>query len=141
MSGAAVQSTAVSRRQIPAIVDINLPIEGIFHGCAIVAIRKERAGQARQVMEELWSSGWLRKARLLLVVDADEAPAELSRIAWKVINNAEWPRDLVFADGKIGLDATRKLPGEGQVREWPDEMIMSDEVKQVVQRRWAEYGF
>jgi 4-hydroxy-3-polyprenylbenzoate decarboxylase len=129
----------VSRRQIPAIIDINLPLEGIFHGCAIVAIRKEHAGQARQVMEELWSNGWLRKARLLLLVDADEAPAELSRVAWKVINNAEWPRDLVFAGNRMGLDATRKLPEEtGGVLS--EEIRKDERITSLIDGKWQEYG-
>jgi 4-hydroxy-3-polyprenylbenzoate decarboxylase len=44
------------------------------------------------------------------------------------------------AGGKIGIDATRKIPGEGQVRAWPDELQMSDEIKSLVERRWSEYG-
>jgi len=41
---------------------------------------------------------------------------------------------------KIGIDATRKIPGEGLVREWPDELKMSDEIATLVERRWTEYG-
>ena len=41
---------------------------------------------------------------------------------------------------KIGIDAARKIPGEGLVRAWPDELQMSDEIKSLVERRWTEYG-
>jgi len=44
------------------------------------------------------------------------------------------------AGAKIGIDATRKTAGEGQVRDWPDELEMSEQVKQLVNRRWREYG-
>ena len=41
---------------------------------------------------------------------------------------------------KMGIDATRKFPEEGHPREWPDEMLMSDEVIARVSKRWSEYG-
>ncbi|MCB0874479.1 MAG: hypothetical protein KDC36_13980, partial [Thermoleophilia bacterium] len=70
--------------------------------------------------------------------------------------NVDPARDMLLVDGpvdaldhaapyfaygsKIGFDATRKLPGEGQVRPWPDEIRMNDEVMNLVDRRWGEYG-
>ena len=42
--------------------------------------------------------------------------------------------------GKIGIDATAKLAAEGYVREWPDVIRMSDEVRALVDRRWEDYG-
>ena len=44
-----------------------------------------------------------------------------------------------FYGGKIGIDATHKGPAEG-TREWPEEIVMSDEIRALVDRRWAEYG-
>jgi len=41
---------------------------------------------------------------------------------------------------KIGIDATRKWKSEGYPREWPEEIIMSEDVKERVSRRWSEYG-
>jgi 4-hydroxy-3-polyprenylbenzoate decarboxylase len=46
---------------------------------------------------------------------------------------------LQFVGGKIGIDATAKSPAEG-AREWPEEIEMSAEVKELVDRRWSEYG-
>ena len=46
---------------------------------------------------------------------------------------------LQFVGGKIGIDATAKGPLEG-TREWPPEIEMSDEIRALVDRRWAEYG-
>jgi 4-hydroxy-3-polyprenylbenzoate decarboxylase len=45
-----------------------------------------------------------------------------------------------FVSGKLGIDATAKLPEEG-ARSWPEEIEMAPEVKELVDRRWAEYGF
>jgi 4-hydroxy-3-polyprenylbenzoate decarboxylase len=44
-----------------------------------------------------------------------------------------------FFGGKLGIDATHKGQQEG-TRPWPEEIRMSDEVKDLVTRRWAEYG-
>jgi 4-hydroxy-3-polyprenylbenzoate decarboxylase len=46
---------------------------------------------------------------------------------------------LQFLGGKIGIDATAKGPLEG-TREWPPEIEMSTEVRELVDRRWSEYG-
>jgi 4-hydroxy-3-polyprenylbenzoate decarboxylase len=136
------------RLALPELVEINLPIEGIFHGAAVVSIDKRIPGQARRVMETLWSGGWLSASRLLVVVDADLDVSDLSRTFWKVLNNVEWRRDLVLADppggkggGRLGIDATRKLAEELETGEWPREIAMDVAVRGLVEKRWREYGF
>ena len=44
-----------------------------------------------------------------------------------------------FYGGKLGIDATHKLPEE-DARPWPEEIVMSDEIRDLVTRRWPEYG-
>ena len=44
-----------------------------------------------------------------------------------------------FLSGKLGIDATAKGPAEG-AREWPPEIEMTEEVRELVDARWAEYG-
>jgi 4-hydroxy-3-polyprenylbenzoate decarboxylase len=131
---------AFSRRQCPEIVDITLPMEGIFHGCAVVAIRKSVAGQGRRVLASLRESGWLKKGKLIVVVDATDAPLTLSGAFWQALNGAEFPRDLVVADGCIGIDATRKYPEEGGAPDF-EELRQDPSVSALVERRWREYGF
>ena len=41
---------------------------------------------------------------------------------------------------KIGIDATRKIPGEGAIRDWPEELRMDDATIARIERRWSEYG-
>jgi 4-hydroxy-3-polyprenylbenzoate decarboxylase len=145
------------RLALPEVVAINLPLEGIFHGAALIAIDKRGPGQPREVMRSLWSQGWLASARLLVIVDADLDVQDLSRTFWKVLNNVEWRRDLILADpsaeldpasgnpvpygGRLGIDATRKMPGEGLAGPWPRELAMDEAVMELVGKRWREYGF
>jgi 4-hydroxy-3-polyprenylbenzoate decarboxylase len=44
-----------------------------------------------------------------------------------------------FVGGKLGIDATSKLPEEG-ARPWPEEIEMSPEIRALVAERWSEYG-
>jgi 4-hydroxy-3-polyprenylbenzoate decarboxylase len=145
------------RRELPEIVDINFPLEWIFHSCAVVAIAKASAGHGREVLRLLRESRWLRHARLLVIVDADLNVQDLSRVAWKALNNVDWQRDLLSVEGPnpkihadspfpvctslLGIDATRKWPGERDGRPWPREITMDDAVVKLVDARWKEYGF
>ena len=131
----------LSRRQCPEIVDIAMPVEGIFHGCALVSIRKSRAGQGRRVLESLRSEGWLKKGKMLVVVDAADGPLTLSGGFWQALNAVDFTRDLVLTPGGglLGIDATRKLPEEGGER--LEELLQDRNVSALVERRWREYGF
>ena len=40
----------------------------------------------------------------------------------------------------MGIDATRKWEGEGIIRPWPPEIKMPIEIKERVDKRWADYG-
>jgi 4-hydroxy-3-polyprenylbenzoate decarboxylase len=42
--------------------------------------------------------------------------------------------------GKMGLDATRKWKSVGYTREWPQEVVMDSATKELVEKRWKEYG-
>jgi 4-hydroxy-3-polyprenylbenzoate decarboxylase len=145
------------RLDFPEIQDINLPMEGVFHNFAIIAIKKSYPGHAKKIISGLWGKGQMMFAKLLIVVDDDVDVQNLSYTAWRVLNNVDWKRDTVFADGpldaldhaanwprygsKMGIDATRKTREEGMMREWPDEIFMSEEIKKLVDSRWKEYGF
>ncbi len=141
----------------PEIKDINLPMEGVFHNCALISIKKSFPGHARKIIHGLWGKGQMMFAKLLIIVDDDVDVQDISYTAWRVLNNVDWKRDVVIAEGplddldhaakfprygsKMGIDATRKTREEGMMRDWPDELFMSDEIKRLVDRRWKEYGF
>ena len=104
----------------------------------IIAVRKERPGQARQALAQHMAA---HPDKFIVAVDDNVDPQDLSTVMWKVFNNVDASRDLVITHGKIGVDATKKTPAEGLTRDWPDDIIMSEEIKQKVTQRWSEYGF
>ncbi len=140
----------------PEIRDINMPIEGVFHNCVLVSIHKRYPGQARKVMNFLWGMGQLMYTKLIVVVDDDVSLQDLSAVAWKVFNNIDAERDLVFSKGpldaldhaspaprfgtRLGIDATHKWPEEGHEREWPDPLAMRTDIVELVNARWKDYG-
>lgn len=144
------------RMIIPDIIDYNLPMFGCFHNCAFVRIRKEYPLQARRVMSAIWGAGQMAFTKMIVVVDEHVDVQDEQQVLFQMCANVDPRRDIAIVDGpldildhaapdkgvgsKIGIDATRKIPGEGQVREWPDELEMSAEVRALVTRRWGEYG-
>jgi 4-hydroxy-3-polyprenylbenzoate decarboxylase len=130
----------LSRRQCPEIVDITQPLEGIFHGCAVVAITKSAPGQGRRVLESLRSEGWLKRGKLVVVVDAGAQAPTLAEAFWRALNEARLPGDLTLEEGFLGVDATRKYPEEGGTGEF-EQLQQDSSVIAQVERRWQEYGF
>ncbi|HHY81398.1 MAG TPA: menaquinone biosynthesis decarboxylase [Clostridiales bacterium] len=226
--------------QMPELVDLNLPLEGVFHNCAIVSVDNRYPGCARKIMNCIWGIGQMMYTKLIVVVDRtvnvqnlaevrdavlrnvcgaeslvisegpldaldhssnralygsrlgmdatnashvpgsnltetyriipihkekpwhgretlEEAmkqyrdkfyivvddgvdPEDLSTVMWKVFNNIDAKRDMIIFDNKIGIDATKKWKEEGLTRDWPNDIVMTDAVKQLVTERWDEYG-
>jgi 4-hydroxy-3-polyprenylbenzoate decarboxylase len=140
---------------VPEIVDYDLPIAGAFHNCVIVSIRKAFPGHAQKVMHAIWGLGMLSLSKSVVVVDADVNVHDYEEVFFRVCANVDPKRDVLitegpldqldhapgtqFYGGKLGIDATHKLPEE-DARPWPDEIVMSDEIRELVTRRWAEYG-
>lgn len=138
------------KMQLPEIVDINLPIEGVFHNMAIVSIKKRYPGQARKVACALWGLGQAMFSKIIIVVDAEVDVQNYRELLWRVGNNISPQRDVFFMEGpidsldhssplpnygsKMGIDATRKLKEEGFMREWPEVIEMSPEIKAKVDK-------
>jgi len=141
---------------IPELVDINLPIEGVFHNLMIVSIRKSYPGQARKVMNAIWSLGQAMFTKCIIVVDEDVNVHDIGEVTLKALNHIDPERDVQFTLGpvdsldhasrlpdygsKMGIDATRKWPSEGFTRPWPEEILMDAKTKALVDKKWKELG-
>ena len=137
---------------IPELVDINLPIEGVFHNLMVASIRKSYPGQARKVMHAIWSLGQAMFTKCIIVVDEDANVQDLGEVTLKVLNHIDPERDIQFTLGpvdsldhssrlpnygsKMGIDATRKWPSEGFARPWPDEILMDEKTRSLVDSKW-----
>jgi 4-hydroxy-3-polyprenylbenzoate decarboxylase len=143
---------------VPEIVDYDLPEAGVFHNCCIVSIDKRFPKHAQKVMNAIWGAGLLSLSKLIVVVDADCDVHDYAEVAWRAFGNVDYAHDVQhtvgpvdhldhasyeqFFGGKLGVDATRKLPTEGYRRDggWPEECVLDATTLATVDRRWREYG-
>jgi 4-hydroxy-3-polyprenylbenzoate decarboxylase len=144
------------RMMLPELVDYNLPVEGVFHNMAIVAIDKQYPWHGRKIMHALWGMGQLMFTKCVVVVDKDVNVHDVAEVAWRVLNNIDPKRDVMISDGpydvldhascsvgfggKMGVDATAKWKEEGYERGWPAVAVMSPEIDARVDRIWRELG-
>ncbi|MHB1389758.1 MAG: menaquinone biosynthesis decarboxylase [Thermoleophilia bacterium] len=141
---------------LPELVDMNLPLEGVFHNCAILSIKKSYPMHAKKVMSAVWGMGALSLTKFVVIVDEHVDVHDESEVAWRAFNNVDPRRDVMITEGpldvldhssptanygaKMGLDATRTWASEGYEREWPDDIIMSEEIRRLVDGKWSSYG-
>ena len=141
---------------IPELVDINLPVEAVFHNLMLVSIKKSYPGQARKVMNAIWSLGQAMFTKCIVVVDEDCDVQDIGEVVLRVANNIDPERDIQFTLGpvdsldhssrmpnygsKMGIDATRKWKAEGFNRPWPALIEMDRATKAKVDALWASLG-
>jgi 4-hydroxy-3-polyprenylbenzoate decarboxylase len=141
---------------IPEIVDVHLPVEGVFHNLMLVSIRKSYPGQARKVMNAIWSLGQAMFTKIIVVVDEDCDVQDVGEVVLRVTNNIDPERDIQFTLGpvdsldhasrlpnygsKMGIDATRKWKAEGFERPWPAMIEMDEATRAKVDGIWEKLG-
>jgi len=124
------------RTQLPEIVDMDMPLEGVFHNSVIISIDKRYPMQARRMMSALWGMGQMSFVKTILVVDGTVDVHDTNAVLDVLLNNVNFKRDLFFSEGildvlnhgsdralygsKLGIDATAKIEGEARYGEKPD---------------------
>jgi 4-hydroxy-3-polyprenylbenzoate decarboxylase len=138
----------VFQMTFPELVDLALPAEGVFHNLVFVSIKKTYPMQAYKIMHGLWGLGQMMFTKYIVVVDDDVDVHNTSEVLFRLCANTDPQRDAIFTKGpadvldhattevaigtKFGIDATRKLAGEGFKRPWPPLIRMSQEVRQKI---------
>ena len=141
---------------LPEIIDVNMPAEGVFHNLVLVSMKKRFPGHARKVISGLWGLGLLSLAKAVVVMDDWVDVQNLSQAAWQALGNVDWSKDVIHIDGpvdhldhasyqhsyggKIGIDATAKVPEEGYTREWPRVAQMDPSTKAKIDEIWDDLG-
>jgi 4-hydroxy-3-polyprenylbenzoate decarboxylase len=135
----------IFKMNFPEIVDIALPAEGVFHNLVFVSIKKTYPMQAYKIMHGLWGMGQMMFTKYIVVVDDDVDVHNTSEVLFRLCANTDPQRDSIFTKGpsdvldhatseiasgsKLGIDATKKLPGEGFKRPWPPLIKMDETVR------------
>ncbi len=144
------------RTQLPEVVDMNLPLFGVFHNFCLISIDKRYPFHAKKIMHSIWGLGQLMFSKTIIVVDKHVDVQNVEEVFFYVGSNVDAKRDVTIVEGpvdvldhaapligagsKMGIDATTKWREEGYEREWPDEIEMSRETQDLVTSRWKTYG-
>jgi 4-hydroxy-3-polyprenylbenzoate decarboxylase len=116
------------RTQLPEIVDMDMPVEGVFHNCVIVSFDKRYPMQSRRLMSALWGLGQMSFVKTIIAVDININVHNYEELVKLLLNKVNFKLDLFFSEGvldvlnhgsdnmlygsKLGIDLTEKVEGE-----------------------------
>ncbi len=146
----------IMKRQFPEIVDVSLPPWGVFHNLMIISIKKSYPGQARKVMHGIWGLGQAMFTKTIIVVDHDVNLRDYAEVCFRTCASIDPVRDVEIVrgpvdqldhaaiepcfGGKMGIDATTKLPEEGLRRSWPPIVEPDAKAAERVDELWKLLG-
>ena len=145
----------ILRKVFAEVVDFYLPPEACSYRIAVVSIRKQYAGHARRMMMGVWS--YLRQfsyTKCVIITDEDIDVRDWRQVVWAIATRVDPARDLMLVENtpidyldfaspvaglgsKLGLDATRKWPGE-TAREWGRPIVLDPEVERRIDNLWTQ---
>lgn len=88
---------------IPEIVDMDMPIEGVFHNLVIAKIKKDFAGQAQKVMNAMWGAGQMMFNKILVVADEGVTIQNYKELAQYVFKNLNPSTDIFTSTGPMDV--------------------------------------
>jgi 4-hydroxy-3-polyprenylbenzoate decarboxylase len=109
----------------------------------VVSVDKQRPGQVHELLERIASEPAAAGLKLVVAVDASVDVDDLHHVAFRTFGNTDPYRDAIRPEqpGRpLGIDATTKDAGDGYLRDWPADIVMTEAIKQRVDDRWDEYG-
>jgi 4-hydroxy-3-polyprenylbenzoate decarboxylase len=143
----------VFQMNFPELVDLALPAEGVFHNLVVVSLKKQYPYQAYKLMHGLWGMGQMMFTKIIVAVDAHVNVHDTSEVLFQLCANVDPQRDVLLTKGPcdsldhaptfpnigshMGIDATRKLPGEGYSRGWPEEVSLPEPLRAKA-KQWME---
>jgi 4-hydroxy-3-polyprenylbenzoate decarboxylase len=88
---------------IPEIVDMDMPVEGVFHNLVIAKIKKDYAGQGQKVMNAMWGAGQMMFNKILVLVDGEIKIQDYEQLAKYVFKNLNPALDIYFSQGPMDV--------------------------------------
>ncbi len=143
----------IIRMMNDSILDIYLPPEGSFTNTCFIKVRKRFPGEAKKAMFAALGLGQLSFTKIIAAFDEDIDIRDFGSVIWALSTRVDPDRDMQIIKGAAGdsldhstgmpaygskvlIDATRKMPGEGYHRKWPETISMDSEVVKRVEKLW-----
>lgn len=118
----------IKMAMVPEMIDMDMPVEGVFHNLVIAKIKKDFAGQGQKVMNAMWGAGQMMFNKILVLADEGVKIQDYLTLARYVFRHLDVANDVVFSNGpmdvldhscsklgfggKMFIDGTAKLPEE-----------------------------
>ena len=106
----------IKMTMVPEILDMDMPVEGVFHNLVIVKIKKDFAGQGQKVMNAMWGAGQMMFNKILVLasppnsLSKGEGISESSlnltdyeKVAREVFKNLNPATDIYFSQGPMDV--------------------------------------
>jgi 4-hydroxy-3-polyprenylbenzoate decarboxylase len=129
---------------VPEIIDMDMPVEGVFHNLVIAQIKKEYAGQGQKVMNAMWGAGQMMFNKILVIADEDVKIQNYEKLAQYIFKNMNPATDIYFSQGpmdvldhscsKLGFGGKMCIDGTAKFDEEVDENCQWA----VVNSQWME---
>ncbi len=114
----------------PQISDLQMPLETIFHGVALLAVKPQSAADNKELIYSLWEKSPLCRSRLLVLLDEDLDLTSASSCWWRTINRLQ-KQKIYQNNGRIAIDATGMNL---------DSLVVEDrQTRELLQRRRDDY--
>lgn len=118
----------IKMTMVPEIMDMDMPVEGVFHNLVIAQIKKDYAGQGQKVMNAMWGAGQMMFNKILVLADEHVRIQDYPALARYAFHNLDVVNDITISTGpmdvldhscsklgfggKIAIDATAKFEEE-----------------------------
>ncbi len=126
----------IKMTMVPEIIDMEMPVEGVFHNLVITKIQKEYAGQGQKVMNAMWGAGQMMFNKILVITDESTSITNYKELAKYVFDNLNPATDIYFSQGpmdvldhscsKMGFGGKMCIDGTRKSEEEKDERWVSD---------------
>lgn len=121
----------IKMTMVPEIIDMEMPVEGVFHNLVITKIQKEYAGQGQKVMNAMWGAGQMMFNKILVIADEACSITDYGELAKYVFDNLNPATDIYFSQGpmdvldhscsKLGFGGKMCIDGTRKSEEEKDE--------------------
>jgi 4-hydroxy-3-polyprenylbenzoate decarboxylase len=139
----------IKMTMVPEIMDMDMPVEGVFHNLVITQISKDYAGQGQKVMNAMWGAGQMMFNKILVLADQGIKIQAYKELTTYVFSNLNPATDISFSTGpmdvldhscskmgfggKMCIDGTNKMPEEqDEDYHCPPLKISSAELKELL---------
>lgn len=117
----------------PEVQDVNFPVEGIYHGAALISLNPEADGQGCLLLQKLQNHWLFKKSRFLAVYNSEVDVQKPASAYWHALNCVRADVDVQNRGSRILIDAT--------VRQERKSLLADSKITELVDQRWNDYGF